>query len=257
MSLLCERCGNETAFYELFGENLCDFCLIMRRTEIAGPDYSDHISFPVRRITQTERVVEARSKLTNTGLTRTLIDMSPVSGSNMFVYVCDEEVTYKKFELKLKPLLKAGPFDDPRFVLCRPLFKEEKAVEKRGLLYPISGKKESDMTDTLDVFFTFLSYLNDEKEICEATGKKYSFERFLARIIGHQYYDCMHSGMNQKLISLCKTLVFRLRPSLQAKIYPDGDTGWHTLGDWMMEVQCVPEVNLNALPDNVVKALTE
>jgi hypothetical protein len=254
--MICERCNRETACYELYGEKLCDYCLITKKIDLLDPDYSDHISLPVKRLPVEERVVQFESKLTHTGLTRTLIDMSVIGGHNAFAYIADDEITAERFYHDIKPILKTGPFDDPRFLFCRPVFAQEKAVRCKGSLYSLNDVKETDMTDTLDVFFDFLSSLNTSKFFHEKTGRQFKFSSFAASIIGCRYYDCMHAGMNKKLVSLLKTLIMRLRPSLQTKVYHDGK-GWNTIGDWLMEVHEVPEVNLHVLPDNVVKALTE
>jgi len=257
--MLCERCGQWSAFYELYGEKLCDFCLIARKTEYLDQDYGHHISLPIKKIPCVTEAIKIRSRLKQTKLNRVLIDMSPVKGSDVYAYVVDHEVTPEFFEQKVKPILKAGHFSDPTFILCRPVFEEERAVNEVGRVFSLSSTKESDMTDTLDVFFSFLTRLNYEKDLCEITGRKYSFSEFVSKLIGAQFYDCMHSGMNKKLVSLLKTLIRRLGADLSTEVYPADTKGdnWYTLGDWLMEVHDLPEVNLKAMPENVVSALTK
>lgn len=171
---------------------------------------------------------------------RIIVELSCMANNDEISFYSEEQASHDTVKS-----LKRSPFDDPRLVLCRPVFSQEVDagldITKRGSRF---DENVPEVTNLLDAFFKIKNDVDFWTSV--ANGKlRMTPSAFLARHIGNAYYDCMSCGMPGMEAAICAHLCEHPSVNLDELVYPGKNPGdgepseetWYTLGDWLAETR--------------------
>lgn len=180
---------------------------------------------------------------------RWLVELSSMTNNDEVVTHKNSPITYQEFSKseicnKLK-----SPFNDPRLVMCRPVFTEEISA---GLDISYGGSKLNEKAPEITATFDALYQLKNDIELRIKHFKSKTPEAVLTHIVASQYYDCMSGGMKHPAVIIAREMFKFFNVDPNTKLYPSmvENNDWYTVKDFLDETKNY------TLPEDIMRAIT-